>query len=431
MPSYVKNVALLLFRKAMIVAICVFAGTALLAGSYFIPRKHIMNHVRESAVTLQTEGIGRYVWEDSSETILDGHTDGLIVNEASTYDEDGLSDILLNPYVKVGETNPVNSLYETELLANPDYRIKYYGRYWHGYLAVIRPLLLVFNYTEIRHLLMMLQIFLVFVFCWMAAQSDAVNVLIPFAAFWLFLSPVTLFGSLQYAPCFLVTMVMLIVLFGWKEKLDDRRREDLFLLAGIATAYFDLLTYPFVTLGVPLLFYLGTDRKCLLSVKHALRSVFCLSLSWAGGYVAMWGSKWLIASLFTKENIIADAVERVMVRSGHFSESKSPGEVLRLSMQYMDGKRVFLIFLVSVILIAGIRVKKHCPIRKETLPSLGIMLLVSLYSIAWYFAAMEHSTAHGHFVWREFGISIFGVLMMGAADLGKREEDAGRQEIQQ
>lgn len=136
----------------------------------------------------------------------------------------------------------------------------------------------------------------------------------------------------------------------------------------------------------------------------------------------MWGSKWLLASLFTEENIIADAVERLMFRSGHFSEKKSMGVALRNSWQYIDGGRLFTILLLLFILIVCVRIKRGCPIKKETLPSLGVMLLVSLYPFGWYFIALEHSTGHGHFTWREFGISVFGILAMGVADLRKMPE---------
>lgn len=282
MVQYMKKATLLLLRKIIILGICLFVGIALLAGSYLITQRSMFQNVWESAITLYREGLGRYIWEDSKETMLDNFTDGLILNEAYTYDEDGVLDILLNPCMQVDETNPMNSLYEVVALANDDFETNYYGRYWHGYLAVIRPLLLFFNYTEIRHLLMMLQLFLILFFLWKAARSDEIEAVIPLIGFWLFLSPATLFGSLQYAPCFLITMLMLIVLYRWKEG-TSIRRSDLFLLAGIATAYFDFLIYPLVTLGVPLLFYLSMDRACLLSAKRALQNVLTLSFSWGGG----------------------------------------------------------------------------------------------------------------------------------------------------
>lgn len=415
---YLKKAALQLFRRLIIIGICAFVGILLLAGSYLVPSRLIYENVNKSAITLYEEEIGRYVWEDSPETILDNHTDGLILNEAITFAQDGISDILLNPHIRAGGMSAATSLYEVVVLANDDYRTEYYGRYWHGYLAVIRPLLMFFNYTQIRHLLMTLQIFLVFVYVWMTARADALNALIPFAGLWLFLSPITLFGSLQYAPCFLVTMLMLIVLFGWKDKIDNSRRNDLFLLAGIATAYFDLLTYPLVTLGVPLLFYLATDRECLFSAKKAFRNVAALSFSWGGGYAVMWGLKWILASMFTEENIIADAVDRILLRSGQLSENMPYGKVLKYATQNMDMNRVFWIFLTLAVLSVCIRIKRHRMIRKETLPSLGIMLLVSLYPFAWYFVAAEHSMHHSHFVWREMGISVYGILMIGEMVLG-------------
>lgn len=315
----IKDKAMLLLKEILIVAFSAFVGVAMLALTYLLPHNAMFENVRESAITLYREGLGRHVWADAPETMLDIYTDGMIFNEAYTYGENGRTDIFLNPFMDVNGTNPTNSLYEVVALANDDYEINYYGRYWHGYQIIIRPLLLFFNYTDIRRFNMMLQLFLIFFFVWKAVKSRDQRILIPFFGMYIFLSPVTLFGSLQYSPCFYVMMLMLIAILTWKGDLDDNRRSYLFLAAGILTAYFDFLTYPFVTLGVPLLAYLGLERTCLQSAKKALKDTILCTMSWGIGYVGMWGSKWGIASLFTGENIILDAFKAFLYRSGHFA----------------------------------------------------------------------------------------------------------------
>lgn len=41
------------------------------------------------------------------------------------------------------------------------------------------------------------------------------------------------------------------------------------------------------------------------------------TIAWGIGYVGMWMGKWVIASLFTDENIIYDAVKQIKFRSGN------------------------------------------------------------------------------------------------------------------
>lgn len=423
----IRNKGILLIKELLVVGMSAFLGVALLAMTYFLPEDAMFENVRESAITLYREELGHHIWEDAHETMLDVYTDGMIMNEAYTYADHGKTDIFLNPFMVVDGTNPANSLFEVVALANDTYEIHHYGRYWHGYLVIIRPLLLFFHYTDIRRLNMMLQIFLVFFFLWKAARSDDQRIVIPFLGMYLFLSPVTLFGSLQYSPCFYVTMCMLIILLVWKERLNDTRRNYLFLLAGILTAYFDFLTYPFFTLGVPLLAYLGGGgRECLLSAKRAAKDTFFYTMSWGIGYVGMWGSKWILASLLTEENVIQNALEQLKYRSGHFAGKKSMGETLLCIQKSIDFKSLLIMMVLLLGFIVGFRVKNHCSLKKNMLPSLGIMLLVSLYPFVWYYFTMHHSTDNSYFTWRELAISVFGILMTAAADPELKYEYKGK-----
>ncbi|MCM1268383.1 MAG: hypothetical protein NC302_10800 [Bacteroidales bacterium] len=422
-----KRGGIFLIKEFFILVICVFVGIALLAGAYLVPPKYIFQNVNESAITLYRENLGRHVWEDARETMLDIYTDGLIINEAYTYGEDGRTDIFLNPYMTVDETNPMNSLYEVAALANDDYEIVHYGRYWHGYLVIIRPLLVLLNYVDIRRLNMMLQIILVFFFVWETAKNKGggLRILIPFLGMYLFLSPVTLFGSLQYAPCFYIMMVMLIVLSVWKDRLNDEKRLYLFLLAGILTAYFDFLTYPFVTLGVPLLAYLGLERECLLSAKRALRDVFFYTLSWGFGYVGMWSAKWVAASLLTEENIILNALEKLKFRSGHFESGNSMRNLFHYMSQALDPKMTSVMLVLLLAFIVVLRIKEKRPFEKGMLPGICAMLLVSLYPFVWYYCTLYHSTELYYFTYRELGISVFGILMMASTGMGSElQEDS-------
>lgn len=412
----IRSKGILIIKELLIVAISAFIGVALLTITYLLSHDAMFENARASAITLYREELGHHIWEDAHETMLDVYTDGMIMNEAYTFGDDGITDIFLNPFMEVDGTNPANSLYEVAALANDHYLIKHYGRYWHGYLVIIRPLLLFFHYTDIRRLNMMLQIFLVVFFVWKAARSDDQRILIPFLGMYLFLSPVTLLGSLQYSPCFYVTMCMLIILLVWRERLNDTRRNYLFLLAGILTAYFDFLTYPFFTLGVPLLAYLGLERECLLSAKKAAKDTIFYTMSWGIGYVGMWGSKWILASLFTEENVILNALDQLAFRSGHFTSKKTMRETLWCIRQSINFKSLILMMVLLLGFIIVFSVKNHCSLKINMLPSLGILLLVSLYPFVWYYFTMHHSTDNSYFTWRELAISVFGILMIAAAN---------------
>lgn len=311
MKEFVK----LLITEWIIVIICAIVGLTGLSVIYLIPQKYIENNIKVSSAILHKEGEYEQLWETIKETVLDGHTDGLMLNVTYTATGDSRRDVLLNTKVKVAGKNPMDSLYEMINALTGDYKVENYGRYWHGYQLILGPLFCFFTYADIRQINMILQIAVVFYFILALSRSGNRILCIPFFGMYVFLSPVSLFSSLQYSPCFYIMMGTLTVLIAFERYMKDSRRNYLFLSAGILTAFFDLMTYPLVTLGVPLIAYLGTDRECLHSIKKGFKSIIVYSLSWVIGYAGMWMSKWIIASVLTEENVILDAIEQMRFRS--------------------------------------------------------------------------------------------------------------------
>lgn len=412
-----KEISKLLVKEIIIVAVFAVIGVVALAITYLIPQDKMYDHVKESAIILHNEGLGVHVWETISETMLDGYTDGLMLNIAYTETDDGIRDILLDTRVEVEHDthgiNPMESLYETIALANDNYYIKNYGRYWHGYQIILRPLLCFFTYADIRQINMILQLALVFAFVCILARSENRRLIIPFWAMYIFLSPVSLFSSLQYSSCFYVTMLALIAIFTLEKYMDDTKWGYLFLLVGIMIAYFDLLTYPLITLAVPLIAHLASNRECMISIRKSIKDIFLYTMSWGIGYIGMWASKWIIASVFTEENVILNAMEHLKIRSGHFSHKQTWIDTLKLNLGVCNRKVLVVVLVCFIIYFIGYRIKNHTSTDKKVLPCTGGIIMVSLYPFIWYYFAMEHSSCHAHFTWRELAISVFGVIMIG------------------
>ncbi len=408
----------LLFQEAVIVVMCAVIGVAALTVAYLIPRDDMRENVRKSSEILHNEGLGACIWEEIGETALDVYTDGLILNVSYTETKDGVRDILSGTYVEVDGKNPMESLYETAVLSNEGYTVKNYGRYWHGYQIILRPLLCFFTYSDIRQINMILQLMLVFfLVCVLVKSGDGIFVL-PFFGMYVFLSPVSLYSSLQYSPCFYIMMLTLIEIFGWKETWNDRKGNETFLLAGILTAYFDFLTYPLITLAVPLAAYIGVDYKRLLRApKYGIGRLFLYTISWGFGYVGMWSLKWVIATILTEENIIYDAFAEIAYRSGYFIKKHSYCDTLKLNMSVCNGK-IFLIGIICVILyILLLRIKNRIAVKRELFPVIGMLFIVSAYPFFWYLVTKNHSCSHSYFTWRELAITVFGILMAGVIGL--------------
>lgn len=415
-----KDLGKLLLKESGIVVICAILGVVALVITYFIPQEAMYENVKESAIVLHNEGLGAHVWETISETMLDNYTDGLMINVSYTETDDGIRDILLGTWTEVDGINPMESLYEVIALANDDYQIINYGRYWHGYQIILRPLLCFFTYADIRQLNMFIQLALVFALVYILAKSKDKMLIFPFLGMYAFLSPVALFSSFQYSACFYVMMVALIGLFGLKKYINDMNRIYLFLLVGILTAFFDFLTYPFITLGVPLIAYLASDDECLIFFKKSIKEISFNTVSWGIGYVGMWASKWVIASVFTNENVISNAVEKIKFRSGHFSHRDTWLSTMKLNLSVCNKIVLLLIFILLAVFFIINRIKNYRSMHMRVCPGTFTILFVSGYPLIWYYFSMEHSSCHSYFTWRELAISVFGILAIGVVNLQKK-----------
>lgn len=249
---------------------------------------------------------------------MDMFTDGLIVNQALMLRSEGLSGFLLLPRYQTDKDNQSVSL--AALLAVPPDEgghtpnfsqrtdcgghVVYYGRYWHGTTFVTRLLLAVMTLVEVRWLLYLLSSLLLLWCCvrlWRTA-GVAVALAVPFAL--LTVNGFVMQFSLQFSPVLLIALAAMLWMTYWRQ-MDARQSGLLFFVVGSLTAYFDLITVPTLTLGLPLLAWIALQRReCL---REGLRMVLFLALWWLAGYVLTWLAKWGLASLLTGMDLFADA----------------------------------------------------------------------------------------------------------------------------
>ena len=97
------------------------------------------------------------------------------------------------------------------------------------------------------------------------------------------------------------------------------RRSDVLclglLVLGVVTAFCDLLVTPILTLGLPLVCWLLEPQQRLRAGTPQCGVVVGGSLAWGVGYLLCWASKWVLAGLITGQNVIADALHQIGVRT--------------------------------------------------------------------------------------------------------------------
>ena len=407
--KWIRNSIILILGSAII-------GTILLILVALIPQSAIYDNVMTSSEVLYEEGTYPSAFSGSRGSQLDNWTDSLMINTAYISSGNILEDALLGTRViyddEVEDLTPVEELYKY-LYEDDGTSVAWtYGRYWHGYLVYLKPLLVIMSLPHIRSLNMFLQLGVIFLLFYILIKKQRDHLCIPVFVAWICMCPAALFMSLQFSSIFYPTMLLSIVLVWKHEQLSALRRCMLFELCGVLVAYLDLLTYPLVALGVPLILFIAMDYDKIRSLKERVVQVFIYSVSWMVGYGCMWASKWVIASALTGQNVISNAFSAIENRT-----SRSDGDVTYswLGVIYTNLSNFKAVVPVAAILLAvivfAVLWKRYRKAQLNVPASLAIMA-VSLFPFIWYLVLMNHSGVHHWFTYRELVISILGVLTL-------------------
>ena len=419
-------------------------GLAALLAVFSLPTGQMQLHVWQSMPMLEKEFESDQLLEGYPASMVGNFTDCLMLEHAIYHNEQhSLLEQAL--YMYRGESGggegwaPGYSL--TDFLSGiPQPREVEYSRYWHGYLVILKPMLHFMTFNSIRVFAAAVQLFLAgFIAMLCAGRGEKVLgtgflVSLPFLYFF------SLHYSLSLSICFYIMAAVLSIQLKYHERIAGRGwYPALFLLCGMATAYFDFLTYPLVTLGFPLCvslyLYQGT-------AKENLKRLAGYSAEWGIGYLGLWAMKWLLTDLLAGGSTIRDAMETILMRTNSaegYSKLSGFAEVVKQNLGAFRNWGFYLLFAAIVIwalIWLFLKQKRQGAFfgRKETClwRQSAVFLLVALFPFAWWFAAQNHSQQHWIFTCKIFSVSIFAMVCALGKLLGNREnreENAGHGKI--
>lgn len=293
-----------------LVTLSILAG--LLVSTAFIPKETLRDNMLESAEYLYSGELFGYKIGKMSSTRIDRYADAILLNIAWHYDsEEPIRSVMrssyyFTPYLEENE-NFLNAV-KDDLPANYQYL-----RYWHGSILPVRLLLLVMPIKGIYILNACLMVLLTAGLFLMLALKKAFTPLKGIAIAFVLASVWFVPLSLEYTWVFLLTLIACIAvtaLYSGKRKADPFECGVFFMVTGMLTNFFDFLTAETLTLLFPLILLLWFNRDRI--VKTSLFSVG----GWGIGYVLMWVSKWILASIVIGENALPYVTEHIAERLG-------------------------------------------------------------------------------------------------------------------
>lgn len=423
-------------RLALILVCGIVTGFLLLVAVYALPVAPVAENVRLSVQSLDGSWeTGEIAYEQLVKgyvtTQLDNSTDAnMLLVAAHENDESPVQQAIdTATYMLGGRCYPALLAYGqtgTETLTSVPI-----ARYWHGYLIFLKPLLSFLSYMDIRMLQMIVQQLLlgaaVVGFC----RRGHARYTPAFLLALLCVTPAVTGFSLQFSTVYTLFLVaMLALLYFPRVALTRFSRIAFFLLIGMATSYFDYLTYPIAAFGMPfvtlLILYPAESRK-----QAVLELAICLG-AWLIGYFGMWAGKWIIAALLGQDGwFIPNLLAKIGQRSSHEAEGVSISYLTLLrSLLDVFKKRTYL--LAGALTAVGyglwawrLRRKNLNPADRTRTPlghSRIALLVASLLPAVWYAFTANHAYNHLFFTSRALAVTVYAVLALVTTFLPVRQK---------
>ena len=388
-------------------------GYILLVIAYTIP-VHLMTQSQvESARLLSNETAA--MSDSISGRVIDNYADSVTLALATYPGKENIFYKAANAYyLRSDASDPRESFVNITLNNTTAERIAY-ARYWHGSLVFIKPMMVFLNDHEIRFANTVFLFFLITITVVILIRKLPYCV-IPFMLTMLLIAPTTVGRCFEYYWLVCIMLISAILLI-WNPR-SWFSGESVFLLflgAGIATAFFDFLTAPTISLTVPLalLCVLRKDEKRL---KLMLVCVFY----WGMGYVGMWGIKWLIAIVFNYRDFISSLTSHVTLWSSSILPDTTKitrvGTLNKNFMTLFEDQYIDIILASYVVLIVTYAIKKRESIRREQIITCLLLYIPALIGIFWILFMASHSNVHTFFTYRTVAPCVLCILC--GLDLG-------------
>lgn len=419
-----KSVKEYIFKKGKITIIILVASivlaTALQFLAFSLPTGPIRKNAKKSIESFQKEGKYREIIPGINYSMLDNFTDACMIAGATYNGKEALHKKAMNIYTwqtAGGIVNGVDHYDYYQSLIDECNGVKAktahpYFWYWHGYIVILKPLLTFFNYNNIRILNILGQLICLILLVTLLYSRGFKKYILPFAVAYILMMPVTVSLSLQFSACYYMMMISSIVLLKWKEYFEKTNNYWIvFLITGIGTSFFDLLTYPIVTLGTPLIIYFIMNKED--SIKKMAGNMLEKVAFWGIGYVVFWIGKWAVASLLLQENCFVRALSKInqhtsMDASG-LVDKFTIGEVLKRGFVWLQTPMLVVIIVLALVYLLIMLFKSH-GISKKGLKLSIPLFVVSLFPVMWFIFASSHVYFHYWMEYRSCFVLVFGGL---------------------
>ena len=268
-----------------------------------------------------------------------------------------------------------------------------YGRYWHGYMVLYRPLFIFFNMVQVRIITLgTILLLLIFNFNEIKKKFD-----LPMAG--IFLTILVLGGcitasiQLQLFPIFLIGLIANLLVLKNKLKFN-------YLFAftlGIIVNYFDYFTIPLFAICLPMIFYLLDNPKN--SFKEYFAYIVKMCFFFFIGWSIMWGMKFVLYYFLVDNNFIYNIFNQIKFRASmndELGDNAIGNGIIRITFR--------LSLLLYPILIPML-FKWNAGFSKDKAKTFSYLMLFVILPCSYLFVLLNHTVACWSFTYKDLIIA--------------------------
>ncbi len=412
----IKNTLVEIIKYIMYFVFTVLVVLFLLIITSLIPKSAIQENLKESVPFFEKRSGMEEILKRREYTFVHYYADTIILNIINNIDSSKpLESVMVDKYYQKSYAD-VNYDFIKSIKEEKEPNQQYI-RYWHGSIVILRPLLTIFNIEEIyllnKILLWMLAILLFFI---LLRKSKKIAIIYIISMI-LIAFPIVPY-CLEYSWTFYIMLIVSIIAIQIEKK-GNQLLYKLFFITGILTCFFDFLTTELITFLVPMLLVLLVRKEegRIKTIKEEIIFLIKSCVIWGIAYVAMWLTKWLLASIILNINALDYVKDNLLFRingkKGYISTKE-----LYIGSLYENFHNLYpiniikrksdilKIVLISIfVLIISIDWKN---IRKKWFSL--ILLFISVMPYMRYLILVSHSYYHSFFTFREQIITIIALF---------------------
>ena len=414
-----EKILITLRNMTAILAASICAGAILILAVYSLPTSRIYYNVEKSARIYELEGHSPFWAGGVIHTRIDNFTDAIMLSKAAYPVENLIDAAFLNPSWKLVDSSPVATLIDaTKNKRQAEAEVWNYPLYWHGYLVLLKPALMISPVHDLRVLNFYAQFFLTVMTLILFYKRFGLNLTLAFALTLLVINPVTAAIDFQNSDVFCIILLSAIFILRKNEMLlRGEKYLYFFLLLGIVTVYVDFLTYPFAAFGMSLCLCVLMNEKIFLAMtpQEVLKKLSTYLFAWGFGYGGMWAGKWILATILTSDNVVMGALGKVIYRTSTTLSAEEGGHTFNFadvlaqnfSALFRGPLPVILGLLIIYLIYILIRRRKKFLFTKSRLAAFAFIMLMPFL---WYAILQNHSYVHDYMTYRNLAVTIFATL---------------------